>query len=157
MTRKKSIQMGLPFLFESIAESMWRAMGWACDGKSNAVINSLKKVCRRRSTRWWHSLQTEVMERDCESHTRWKHKRRWRNRGHVWDKIAMDWASKEDWMRARERKSTLDDKYQFVTFVLDSMKLSIVHRKKKSKGIGKKVEDKTPADLGPADTTPTLA
>ena len=33
------------------------------------------------------------------------------------------------------------------------MKLSIVHRKKKSKGIGKKVKVKTPRDLGFADTT----
>ena len=43
--------------------------------------------------------------------------------------------------------------YQFVTCALDRMKLSTVHRKKKSKGIGKKVKDKTPGDLGPADTT----
>ena len=43
--------------------------------------------------------------------------------------------------------------YQFVTFALDSMKLSTVHTKKKSKGFGKKNNDKTPRDLGPADTT----
>ena len=50
-------------------------------------------------------------------------------------------------------KSTLADKYQFVTFALDRMKLSTVHRKKKSKEIGRKVKEKTPRDLGPADTT----
>ena len=33
-------------------------------------------------------------------------------------------------------KSTLADKYQFVTFALDRMKLSTVQRKKKSKGTG---------------------
>ena len=33
------------------------------------------------------------------------------------------------------------------------MKLSTVHRKEKSKGIGKKVKEKTQRDLGPADTT----
>ena len=33
------------------------------------------------------------------------------------------------------------------------MKLSIEHRNKKSKSIGKKVKDTTPRDLGPADTT----
>ena len=56
-------------------------------------------------------------------------------------------------MRTRKRKSTLTDKYQFVTYVLDRMKLSIEQRKKKSKGIGEKIKDKTPRDLGPADTT----
>ena len=55
--------MGLS-LHERIAESVWRAMGWACDEKSNTVINSLKNVYRWRSTRWWHSLQIEMMERD---------------------------------------------------------------------------------------------
>ena len=43
VARKIWIQMGLPFLFERIAESTWRAMGWACNEKSNAVNNSLKK------------------------------------------------------------------------------------------------------------------
>ena len=33
------------------------------------------------------------------------------------------------------------------------MKLSTAHRKEKSKGIGKKVKEKTQRDLGPADTT----
>ena len=91
------------------------------------------------------------MERDPGNHTRWKHERGWHNRGNVWDKIATEWAGEEDWMRAR-MKSTLEDEHPFVTFVLDRKKLSIEHRKK-SKGIGKKVKDKTPRKLGPADTT----
>ena len=41
------IQMGLPFLCEVIAESMWRAVGWACYERSNVVINTLQK---KRST-----------------------------------------------------------------------------------------------------------
>ena len=109
MARKIWIKMGLPFLYERIAESMWRAMGWVCDEKSNAVINSLKKVYRWRSTRWGHSLQTEMMERDCQNHTRWKHRWEWHNRGNVSDKVATDWAGKEDWMRTRKMKSTLDE------------------------------------------------
>ena len=51
------------------------------------------------------------------------------NRGHVWDKIATKRA-------ARTRKSTLEEKYQFVTFVLGRMKLSV--GKKKAKGLGRK-------------------
>ena len=46
LDRKRWIQMGLPFLYEIIAESMWRAMGWVCDQRPNAVIDSLKKVFR---------------------------------------------------------------------------------------------------------------
>ena len=71
----------------------------------------------------------------------------------MWDKIATDWAGKEEWMRERKVESTLADMYQFVTFALDRMKLSTVHRRKKSKGIGKKFQEKKPRDLGPADTT----
>ena len=36
--------MGLPFLYEVFAESLWRAMGWVCDEGPNAVINTLKQV-----------------------------------------------------------------------------------------------------------------
>ena len=49
-------------LRERIAKSMWRAMGWACDEKSNAVINSLKK-----------SLQMEKHEMVA----RLAHRKRW--------------------------------------------------------------------------------
>ena len=42
MARKIWIQMGLPFLYERIEESMWRAMRWAWDEKSNAVSDSFK-------------------------------------------------------------------------------------------------------------------
>ena len=48
-------------------------------------------------------------------------------------------STEEDWMRARKRKSILDNKYQFVTFAVDRMGLSTVHRRKRSKGKGKKV------------------
>ena len=43
MARKIWVQMKLPFLFlkKKIAESVWRAMGWACNEKWNAVIFSL--------------------------------------------------------------------------------------------------------------------
>ena len=63
MARKIWIQMGLPFLYEVIAENMWRAMGWACDERSTAVIDSPNRVYRWRCTRWWRSLKTEMLER----------------------------------------------------------------------------------------------
>ena len=121
---------------KTIAQSMWRAMGWACDEKSNAVISSIIKIYRWISTRWWHSLQTRMMKRYPENHAGWKYKLRRHNRGNVWDEMATEWAGEENWMRARRRKRTLEQKYQFVTFVLGRMKLSIEHRKKKRKGIG---------------------
>ena len=52
MARKNMTQMGLLFQHEIIAESVWRAMGWACNEKSNTVINSIKKVYEWRSTGW---------------------------------------------------------------------------------------------------------
>ena len=70
MARKIWIQMGLLFVYEVIADRKWCALGWACDEKSNAVIDTLTKVYRWRSTRWWHCLQTKMMERDPENHTR---------------------------------------------------------------------------------------
>ena len=100
--RKIWVQMGLPFLYEVIAESMWRARGWVWDGKANAVINTLKSVFRWRSTRKWQSTQARMMEEDPCNHTRWKHKWRWHNRGTFWDKMATDWAGKEDWMSKRK-------------------------------------------------------
>ena len=44
--RKMWTQMKLPFLSEVIAENMWRAMGWVCDQRQNAVSCSLKQVFR---------------------------------------------------------------------------------------------------------------
>ena len=67
------IQMGLALLFEIIAESMWRALGWVCDLRHNAVIVSLKQVFRWRSSQWWHATHTEGMRDDQMNHTRWKH------------------------------------------------------------------------------------
>ena len=65
----------------------------------------------------------------------------------MWDKIATMWAGKENWMEARRKKSTLEEK-------LNRMKLSTEHRKSKSKRIEKMIKDETPRDLGPEDTTP---
>ena len=152
MARKIWIQMGVPVLYEVIAENMWRANRWACDENSLRQSITFKKICRWRSTRWWHSLQTEMMERDPEKHTRWKHEWSGICFGNVWDKIATDWAREEEWMRERKVKSTLAEIYQFVIFALDRMKLSTLHRKN-GKGLGKKVKERTPRDLGPADTT----
>ena len=67
--RKTWVQMGVPSLYEVIAGSMWRAVGWVCDERPNAVINTLKRVCRWRSTRWWQSTQARTMKADpCNHH-----------------------------------------------------------------------------------------
>ena len=83
--RKIWIKMGLSILHEIIAENLWRAMGWVCDQRPNAVVASLKQVFRWRSSQWWHATHTEGMRDDPMNHTRWKHNWKWHNRGNVWD------------------------------------------------------------------------
>ena len=94
--RKMWVQMKLPFLYEKIAESMWRSMAWACNENENAVIDSLKKVYKWRSTAWWQYLHTRMMKEDPENRTRWKHKWGLYNRGNVWDMMATCWAGEKD-------------------------------------------------------------
>ena len=47
-------------------------------------------------------------------------------------------------MDESKRKRTLEKKYKFVTFVLGRMKLSIEHRKKKSRGLRRRSKTKNP-------------
>ena len=109
-----------------------------------------KKVYKWRSTRWWHCLQTRKMEEDPENRTRWNHKVRRHNRRNVWDEIATIWAGKKKKLDGRKKKkSTLEEKYKFVTFILSRMKLSTEHRKSKNLDIEKKIKDQTPRDKGP--------
>ena len=118
------------------------------DEKSNAVINSLKESLQVEKYEMGALfLRTRMMERDPGNHTRWKHKWRWHNRGNVWDQISTEWAGEEDLMRARKRKSTLEEKYQSATFVLGSMKLSMSTERKRDEGIGKKIKHKIPRNL----------
>ena len=79
-------------------------------------------------------MQAKMMERDLENHTRWKHQWRWHNRGNVWDKIATEWAGKEDWTGARTMKSTLADEYKFVTFAL-FVRMPEIHCEESNRGI----------------------
>ena len=89
------------------------------------------------------------MKEDPCNLARWKHKQWWHNRGCVWDTLATDWSSKEDWISKGKKFYALEDKTTFVTFALDSVKLSTVHKKRVK---GKKVDDEAPRVLGPADT-----
>ena len=127
-------------------------MGCVCDGKINIVTNSLKQMYKWRSTTWWHSLQTRMMEEDPGYRTRWKHKWRWHNKGNEY-KIATRWATKENWMEARKKKNTMEAEYKFVTFVLNKMKLPTEHRKCENKNMEEDIKDKTPRYLGPEDIT----
>ena len=149
--RKTWVKMVLLILSEVIAESTWRAMGWVCDERPNAVINTLKHVFGWGSTDWWKSTQASEMKDDPYNHTRWKHKWRWHNRGCVWGKLATEWAGKDDWMNKRSSCPELEDKKRFVTFAFDSVEHSTLHRTKAVKK--KEVDDKAPRVLGPADQT----
>ena len=74
VARKIWVQMRFHFYCTKKLQKVWRAVGWVCDGKVDTVTNSLKKVYKWRSTTWWHSLQTRMMEEDPDNRTRWKHK-----------------------------------------------------------------------------------
>ena len=146
-------QTNLSFLYEKIAEGMWRAMGSVCDEKTNALMDSLKKVYKWRCTTWWQSLHKRMMKEDHENRTRWKHKWEWHNRGNVWDKLATCWTGKKNWMFARKEHNSPEDKYKFTTYIWDKLQLPTEHRREKDKHKVKRVKKKTPRDLGPEDTT----
>ena len=109
MARKILVRMTLPFLYEKCGKYVTRH-GWACHEKENAVIFSLKKVCKWRSATRWQSLHTRMMKEDPENRTRWKHKWGWHNRGNVWHMMATCWAGKKDWMITRKEQNSTNDK-----------------------------------------------
>ena len=63
-------------------------MEWICDQLPNAVMQSLNHVFVWRSTVWWKNTKALNRMVDRDTHTRWKHKWSWHNRGCVWHKIA---------------------------------------------------------------------
>ena len=75
----------------------------------------------------------------------------WHNRGCVWNKVASECAGEEQWSSKREQCQTIEDKRAFITFALQSVKHSAVHRTrigKKKKGT---VDCKESRILGPSD------
>ena len=64
MDRKIWVQMGLLVVYEAIAESMWRAMEWVCEGRAHAVLDTFKKCFQ---------MEKYKVVGQC-NHTRWKHK-----------------------------------------------------------------------------------
>ena len=116
VARKICVKWSYSFLSEVIAESMWRAMVWACDERPYVVINTLKQVLRLRSTKWWQSTQASGMKSDPDNHTRWKHKCGWHNRGCVSNKLATEWSGKKDWTSKRAICHAFEDKKRFATF-----------------------------------------
>ena len=128
-------------------------MGWACNEKENAVIDSLKKVYQWRSTRWWYALHARMMKENPENRTRWRHKWGWHNRGNVWDMMATRWAGEKDWMIKRKEHTSPNAKHKFITYILNKMKLSTAHMKIEKKDGDKKLKKKTPRYLGLGDNT----
>ena len=67
------------------------------------------------------------MKTDSDNLTRWKHLWSWHIRGCVWDKVASEWASKEEWSSKRKKCLTAEDRRDFITVALHSVKHSTVH------------------------------
>ena len=65
------LQMGVPSLYEVIAKIIWRAMGWVCDERPTAVIDTTKNVFRWESTKWWQPTQASGTKEDPCNHTKW--------------------------------------------------------------------------------------
>ena len=70
-------------------------------------------------------LHTKMMKEDPENRTRCKHKWSWHNRGNVWGMMATRWAGEKDWMMKRKEHTSPSDKYKFITFILNKMKLTL--------------------------------
>ena len=90
-----------------------------------------------------------MMKEDPENRRRWRHKWELHNRGNVWDKTTTCWAGKEDWMTARKKQNSPEEKYKFITYILIKMKLLTENRQTKNKDKEKRLKKKTPRDLGP--------
>ena len=110
--------MKLPSLSTIVAEKKGEQWVWACDQRPNAVLVTLGHVFSWRSTRWWKNTKALNMMVDPNNRTRWTHKRRWHNRGRVWDRLASEWAGAEDWTEKRKRCGSNMDMRDFVTFAL---------------------------------------
>ena len=73
--RKHGEQMKLPSLYEKIAESMWRVMGWLCDEKVNASDFQSEKKCTSGRVRDDDNPYTQrIMKEDPKNRTRLEHK-----------------------------------------------------------------------------------
>ena len=51
----------------------------------------------------------------------------WHSRGCVWDKVAAEWACKEEWTSKKERSQIIENKRDVVTFVVKNVKHSTIH------------------------------
>ena len=67
MVRKVWVQKNWSLLYEKIAQSMWRVMGWACDEITKAVLDSLRKVNK------WQTPHARIMKQDPENSISWEH------------------------------------------------------------------------------------
>ena len=56
---------------------------------------------------------------------------------HVWDKMATCWAGKKDRRCAKKKQNSPGDKYKFIAYILNEMKLSTEHRQTKKRGLRK--------------------
>ena len=139
-----------------IAENMWRAVGWTCDSKPNAVLTTLKYICAWRSTAWWQNTKARNITVDSNNHTRWKHMWEVHNRGCVGDKIAPEWAGEEEWSNKRRSCQNSVDKIDFVTLAMMSAKHSAVHRPIIGESIKPNKDRKAPRKLEPPVSSVTI-
>ena len=94
-------------------------------------LTTLKHAFTWRSTKWWQTSKSLGMKHYPYNHIRLKHLWGWHNRGCVRGKVASEWAGKEEWRSKRKRCQTTDDRRELITFALQSVKHSTMHRSRR--------------------------
>ena len=94
------------------------------------------------------NTEARNMKVDPNDHTRWKHKIGWQNRGCVWDRIASEWSGKEHWSIKTKRCQTAEDKRDFMTCSMSSVKHSVTHRLKIGESVRQTQSEERPEDSG---------
>ena len=81
----------------------------------------------------------------------------WHNRGCVWDKVAAEWAEmRTGFVKEQDaRQLKIEDEKRFVTFALQSVKLSTIPRTRTGKKTKEKTGDEVSRILGP-QTNPSI-
>ena len=112
------------FLSETTPESIWRAMGWTCDPKPNAVLTTLRHAFAWRSTTWWQNTKATNMKDDLNNHTQ--------NGAGTTEGVSgtkslpNDRRLKNGAMDKGKGAKAAEDKRDFVTFALMSVKHSVL-------------------------------
>ena len=99
-----SEKMEPPFLSQMMAVSMWKERDGYAVKDLTQFWKTLKQVFWWNNTCSWKSTKALNTMVDFNTHSGWKQKWIWHNRGGVWDKLASKWARAEEWTERKDKK-----------------------------------------------------